>query len=161
MIEVLYVGDTIIIEQSATHGIVHYLDKDQTRQWPLSWNDLLNWYAEAIGNDTGGRFYDDQFKEVIENELKEAEAIQDKKEDIGKDSVDYSITEAMHEDRSMLVLIDINNGEAIQSIGRGISSQIKVSMLLSSLQQELIDVPHELSLVLLNELIENIIKGEI
>lgn len=67
MIEVMYIGDTVIIEQSATHGIIHYLDKDITRKWLLEWNELLECYKDAINNDTGGEFYNKDFEKIIKS----------------------------------------------------------------------------------------------
>lgn len=67
MIQVMYIGDTIIIEQSATHGIIHYLEEKIVREWSLEWNELLECYKDAIQNDTNGTYYDENFKELMES----------------------------------------------------------------------------------------------
>lgn len=68
MMSVLYAGATIIIEQSATHGYIHYLDKGIVRSHLLEWNELVDAYKDAIENDTRGHYFDDDFKKIIESE---------------------------------------------------------------------------------------------
>lgn len=66
MINVLYIGDTIIIRESATHGTISYKNLGKTRHHLLEWEELHNAYRDAIKNDTNGRFYNEEFKKEME-----------------------------------------------------------------------------------------------
>lgn len=70
MKQVMYSGDNVVIEQDLGYGTIKYLDTNTELKWSLDWNELLEHYKIAIESDSNGVYYDDNFKEIMEEKIK-------------------------------------------------------------------------------------------